>query len=263
MNDPYPPPYPSSQPPPIVRRKKGLGCFATGCLIVLIVVMLAGVGIGSLSYVIYHGGEAYLSEKRTPARIVEASDEQYQAVLNKLAPFGQAMNEGRAATLEITPDELNVLIARSPQAEPLRGQLFLAATGERITADVSSPLNADARQAFFNGRATLDGSYASNGFAVALRHLEPLGGQSDTLFSRFINSPTMLAAFSQQISRSLNDGVRKQSASDPILADILRKLRTIIVHDGKFVVTLDAPPGSGSPTPAVKPTPVAAGDDQM
>lgn len=264
MTDPYPP-Y-SSQPPPIIRKRKGLGCFATGCLIVVIILMLFGVFFGSLAYVIYHGGQSYISEAPSLAKTVTATDEQYQAVLAKLAPFGQALNEGRAATLEITPDDLNVLIARSPQFESLRGRLFLAAEGDQLIADTSFPVNDDdAHKMYFNGHATLDGSYASNGFVISLRHIEPLDkSQANTLFSRFLNSQSVLQAFSQQLSHGVNEDFRKQSERDPATADLSRRLRTIVVHDGKIEVAIGENPGGPAATPTATPTasPVAADDNQ-
>ncbi len=260
MNEPYPPPFPPQ--PPIVRRRKGLGCFATGCLIVVIILMFFGVLFGGTLWVVYHGGQAYISDQRSLARTLTPTDEEYQSVLAKLAPFGQAMNEGHAATLEITPDDLNVLIARSPQFEALRGQLFLAAADDGITAEVSTPLNDDAHAVYFSGRATLDASYASNGFAFFLRSIEPLDKpRGDTLFGRLLNSPAMRQALSQQISRGVNDDIRKQAAKDPATADLLRMLRTIVVQKGKFVITIGERPGA---VPSIPPaaTPVAMGANQ-
>ena len=262
MNDSTPPPLPS-QPASVVRTRKGFGCFSAGCLLVVIVLLLIGAGAGSLSWLFYRGGQAYVSEQSVAVRIADATDEQYRAVLAKLSPFGQAMNTGQAATLEITPDDLNVLIARSPQFESLRGRLFLAADNDRIIADVSSPLtDSETTRGYFNGRATLDASYSGNGFVVFIRHIEPIDrAKGNTPFTNFLNTPTLLNAFSQQMSNSLNDGFREQAAKDPATLDFLRGLRTIIVQNGKIIVTLNARPG-GIPAVSPPPTPVATDADQ-
>ena len=196
-------------------------------------------------------------------RVADATDEQYQAVLAKLAPFGQAMKEGQAATLEITPDDLNVLIARNPQFESFRGRLFLTADGDQILADVDTPLtDSDTNRAYFNARATLGASYTANGFVIFIHRLVPRESpQAKTLFTQFVNNENILGAFSQQMSASLNDGFHAQADEDPATADFLRSLRTIIVQDGKIIVTLNERSGSGAAdTPA--PTPVATKDNQ-
>ena len=263
MNESNPPPFPP-QPPPIVRRRKGLGCFSVGCLIVILVLGVAGVGFGSLLWVISQGGQAYVSEQQVLARTAPATDEQYQAVLAKLAPFGQAMNEGHAATLEITPDDLNVLIARSPQFDAWRGRLFLAAKGDQLVADVSTPLTDDqTRHLYFSGRATLDASYASDGFVVFLRHIEPLNhGKGNTRFDEFLNYDSMLQKLSQLCSQVLNDGFHQQATQDPATADLLRKLRTVIVQNGQIVITTKELPGTVAPNASPAATPVATDDNQ-
>ena len=263
MNESNSPPFPPQPSAAVVRTRKGLGCSSIGCLLVIVVLLLIGAGMGSVYWLFSHGGPAYVSEKVVPVRIAEASDEQYQAVLAKLAPFGQAMNEGHAATLEITPDDLNTLIARSPQFESWRGRVFLAAAHDRIIAEVSSPVTSDeTTRGYFNVRATLDASYSGNGFVVFIRRLEPINhSEADTPFTHFLNTGFWLNLFSQEMSAGLSEGFREQAAKDPASADFLRSLRTIVVQDGKIVVTLNERPG-GTPAVSPAPTPVATEADQ-
>ena len=72
MNESTPPPY-SPQPPPIVRRRKGMGCFSIGCLLAVLVLGVAGVGFGSLLWVITQGGQAYVSEQPVLAHTATAT----------------------------------------------------------------------------------------------------------------------------------------------------------------------------------------------
>ena len=248
-----PPAFPP-QPPPAVRTRRGPGCLSIGCLILVIVLVLLGAGFGGMYWLVSEGGRAFVSEQQAPVRIAEATDEQYQAVLAKLGPFSQAVTDGHAANLELTPDDLNVLIARSPQFESLRGRVFLTAKGDQIVADMSTPLGEDNnRHVYFSGRATLDASYASSGFVVFLRSVEPLDhARADTRFARMLNHPALLNAISQLMSAGLNDGIRQQAVNDTATAELLRTLHTIIVQDGKIVVTTNERPGV-TPTP----TPVA------
>ena len=256
MNEPS---SPSSvpNPPPVAVRRRGLGCVPTGCIIVVIILMLLGVGIGGMAWLISQGGQAFFSEQSQITRAAEATDEQYQAVLAKLAPFGQAMNGGHAATVEITPDDLNVLVSRSPQFDFFKHKLFLEAKDDHLGADVSLPVNPDSpKPVYFNGRVSLDASYASNGFALLLRRIDPLDpGKANTRFASFLNSRFMLEGFSRQLSQILNEGLRQQARKDPAAADLLRKLRTVVVDKGNLVITSAEVSGGATPGASTEPSP--------
>ena len=252
MNDSLPP----SLPPQLVRRPRGLGCFAKGCLTTIVVLMLFGVGVGTLAWFIYDSGQAYLSKQPVPTRIAEATDEQYQAVLAKIEPFGQAMNEGHAATVELTADDLNTLIARLPQLAPLRGQTFLDIVNGQLVADLSFPVTEGGPspgQYFINAHTTLDASFASGKFTFALRHARPLQGEAKNgLLPSMLRDPWFLQNYSEKINQDFNDFIHEQALKDPQIADILDKLRTVVLKDDKLIATsVERPP---SPTPAPTPT---------
>lgn len=263
MNESTPP-----SPPVVVVRRKGLGCAPTGCIVLVIVLMLLGVGVGAMLWLFSQGGQAFVQDKPAAIRAVDASDAQYQATLDKLAPFAQALKESRAATVELTLEEFNVLAARSPQFQFLRGKVYLeAAEKGHLGADLSTRIGYEGAQArYFNGRAVFDASYASNGFVLFLRQLAPLKEESNTPFQRFINRRSTLTALSQEVGRSVNDDLRRQARKDPFVADLLRKLRTVVFRDGKIVATTgDAEPSAPPPTPVSgenpTPSPVATTPD--
>ena len=231
---------------------------------VVVGLLLLGAGMGGIAWLMFQGGQAYISEQEPPVRIADPTDAQYQAVL---APFVQAMSDGQAATLTITPDDFNVLVARNPAFDALRGRLFLTADGDHLVAEMGISLaQDDTHPRFCTDRATLDASYASNGFVLFLRHLEPLDHtRANTRFTQLLNSESILTNFSQQMSASLNDAFNQQADKDPATADFLHRLRTVVVQDGKIVVTLDERPGipsTATPAESPSPTPVASGDDQ-
>ena len=266
MNESSPPPV----PPAAVARRKRLGCLPMGCLIVVVVLMLLGVGLGTSLWLFYQGGQAFMNDHPTPTRIAEATEEQYQGVLGKLAPFAQAMQEGHAATAELTPDDANVLIARAPQFASWRGRVFLEAKSGGLAADVSVPLGDEgSHPLYFSGHTTFDASYASNGFALFLHGLTPLGaGRADSRFARFLNYPGTLQVLNQKLGLAVNETLRDAARKDAATADLLRKLRTVIVQDGKIVVTVGENPAPATPiitpgeSPNPSPTPVATPADR-
>ena len=109
----------------------------------------------------------------------------------------------------------------------------------------------------------MDASYASNGFVVFLRHIEPLDrDKANTRFGEFLNYDPMLRAFSQQFSQMLNDGFHQQAAKDPATADLLRKLRTAVVQNGEIIITTKEVPGALPSNASPTATPVATDDNQ-
>ncbi len=248
-DDSLPPPLPV-QP---ARRPRGLGCFIKGCLLTITILMLCGVGLGTIGFFIVKSGQAYFSEQQVPTRISDATDEQYEAVLAKLQPFGQAMNEGHAASVELTADDLNTLIARQPLLRALRGQVYVDIVAGQLVADLCLPAtrNDAPSQYFINARATLDASFASDKFTFALRHAAPLNGEAkEGLLPSMLREPWFLQNYSELINRNANGFIHDEAARNPQIADILGKLRTMVITGDKLVVTSVERP---APSPTVNP----------
>lgn len=250
MNDDFPPPL---LPNPVARRPRGLSCFVKGCLLTITVLMLIGVGIGGVGVLLYNSAHAYYTEQPVPIRTFEATDDQYQAVLAKFQPFNEAASEGRAATVELDANDLNTLIARAPQLAALRGRTFVEIVNGQLVADLSFPLTEDAgpAQRFISARTTIDASFSGGRLTLALRHVSPLHGQSgDGLLPSMLRNPAFLQGYSDKINRDFNGFIRDQARTDPPTADILAKLRTVVVTGNKLVATSVERP---TPLPAVSP----------
>ncbi len=255
-DDSLPPPLPS-QP---VRRPRGLGCFVKGCLLTITILMLCGVGIGAVGLFLYKSAHAYYTEQPVPVRAFAATDEQYQAVLAKLQPFNEAMNEGRAATVELTADDLNTLIARQPQLAALRGRTFMDIVNGQLVVDLSFPLTDDnsPAQRYINARTTFDASFATGKLTLALRHVSPLQGEANEgLLPSMLRSPSFLQAYSDKLNRDLNGSLHDQARTDPQTGDILGKLRTMVITGDKLVATSVERP-SPLPSPTVSPVAIPA-----
>lgn len=236
MDDSSPPPLPTTPP----GRPRRLGCFVKGCLLTITVLMFIGVGIGAFGWFVVKSGQAYFTEQQVPTRVFDATDEQYQAVLAKLEPFNQAINEGHAATLELTADDFNTLIARLPQLASLRGQTFVNVVDGQLVADLSFPFNEGTGpgQYFVNARVTLDASFAGGKFTFALRHAAPLQGEArEGLLPTLLREPWFLQNYSEMINRDANGFARDQTRKDPGIANVLAKVRTAVIQGDKIVVT--------------------------
>ena len=215
--------------------------------------MLFGVAVGAFGWFFFKSGQAYVSEQPFAIRVAEPTDEQFQALLTRLQPFSQAMNEGRAATAEISAADLDTLIARVPQLAPLRGRVFVDIVQGQLVADLSLPGTDDQPAPYYiNARTTLDASYASGKFTFALRQAVPLRGEAkEGILPWMLGRPEFLQGYSQVINREFNQFARGQSRDDPFLADILAKLRTAVIQDDHIVLTsVERPEPSPVATPA-------------
>jgi len=132
-------------PPP----KKGLGCFARGCLIlvvfgiVLALACVAGLYWGrhqhsAVVHAIYWLGKTHsIAEAPSPVPEFSASDEQIQGVEERWQDFEQKSRAGQTATIELTADDLNSLIAANRTA---RWKAFVSIEGNRLRLQTSVPL---------------------------------------------------------------------------------------------------------------------------
>jgi len=154
-------------------RKKSLGCFARGCLVLLIfAIVLAIAGFAGLYWGLHRNSALFygsywlaktrsLAEAPTSVPIFSASDQQIQLVQERWQDFEQKTRAGQAAEIELTADDINALIATSEDA---RGKVFVSIDGNQLRLQVSVPIGA------FLGRP----GYYFNGDVI----IEPEGVQS-------------------------------------------------------------------------------------
>ena len=148
-------------PPP----RKGLGCFARGCLIlvvlsiVLAVACLAGLYWGFQRHSAIVHGIYWLTKTHSiaeaPAPVPEftVSEEQTQAVQERWRDFEQKIQAGQQAEIELTADDLNSLIAAHFDA---RWKAFVSIEDNRLRLQTSVPLGEFlGRSGYFNGDITI------------------------------------------------------------------------------------------------------------
>jgi hypothetical protein len=157
-------------PPP----RRGLGCFGRGCLIlivfaiVLVIACVAGMYWGFQRHsAILHGiywltKAQALAQKPVPIPEFTASDTQIQSVHERCQDFEQKARAGQPAEIELTPDDINTLIATNKDT---RGKIFVSIDGERLRCQTSVPLGE------LMGRS---GYYFNGDIAVELKNAESL-----------------------------------------------------------------------------------------
>jgi hypothetical protein len=150
-------------PPP----RKGLGCFARGCLILLVfgivlaIACFAGLYWGFQRHSAVIHGVFWLAKTHSiadaPAPVPEftASENQIQAVHQRLQEFEQKTRAGQPAEIELTADDINTLIATNGE---VRGKVFVSIEKNRLRLQASVPLGEFIGRSgyYFNGDITVE-----------------------------------------------------------------------------------------------------------
>jgi hypothetical protein len=148
-------------------RRKGLGCFARGCLILLVFAIVLAIACFAGMYwgfqrhsAIVHGiywlaKTHSLAEAPAPVPEFTASDDQIQAVRERWQDFEQRTRAGQPAEIELSPDDINSMIAAS---RDVRGKIFVSIDGNQLRLQASVPLGEflGRRGHYFNGDITVE-----------------------------------------------------------------------------------------------------------
>ena len=130
-------------------RRKGLGCFARGCLVLLVfaivlaIACFAGMYWGLHRHSALFYGSYWLAKTHsiadTPMTVPEfnASDQQIQSVRERWQDFEQKARAGQAVQIELSADDINCLIAKS---DDLRGKVFASVEGKQLRLQTSLPI---------------------------------------------------------------------------------------------------------------------------
>jgi hypothetical protein len=148
-------------------RRKGLGCFARGCLIlvvfaiVLAIACLAGMYWGlhrhsALFYGSYWMAKTHsIAEAPTTVPEFSALEQQAQNVRERWQDFAQKTRAGQPAEIELSADDINSLIASN---RDVRGKVFASIEGNHLRLQVSVPIGQFLGRPgyYFNGEVTIE-----------------------------------------------------------------------------------------------------------
>jgi len=143
-------------------RRKGLGCFARGCLILLVFAIVLAIACVAGMYWGFQRHSAIvrgiywlakthsIAEAPVPVPEFSASDNQIQSVRERWQDFEQRTRAGQPAEIELTADDINTLIITNPHA---RGKVFVSIDGDQLRLQMSVPFGelVGRRGYYFNG----------------------------------------------------------------------------------------------------------------
>ena len=158
-------------------RNKTLGCFAIGCLSIVIlgIVMIVGISYwtkNALNTLVNN----YTDEAPLVLPEVEISEEDLQSLVARVEAFRKALDENETdVRLELTPNELNALILHDSEMEKLKGKVYLDIQDRQLVGEVSLPLEEFdipfGAGRFFNGYGVFDVTHSERGLSVIVEEL--------------------------------------------------------------------------------------------
>ena len=210
-----------------------MGCFAKGCLTVLI--------LGCLLTAVIVGGSWYLYKKTfnnltspVPAdvRLETPTEAQVQAAESSLSRVKVAIAKNEETTVTFTGPELNALLARDPDLSFLRDRTRIDISNSIMTVALSAPLDAlpwpGLKSRWFNGTLRFSLAYASGTFRIDLKSAEANGHEFPHAFFSSFNS-----SFNESMNQSFQDELRKNENG----SEFWNHVKTISLEGDMLVMT--------------------------
>ncbi len=216
-----------TDPGPPKRRR---GCLFYGCLIA-IVCMLAILGALLLGvHTFKRMLNTYTDTTPMPLPTVQMSPAQIAQVQQRVDEFRDRLRAGlRTSPLALTADDLNALVASSPDLKAAKGKVYVSIEANRLRAQVSLPLE-DVGLPRFRGRYL-------NGIAnlgISLRDgILDVTAQNIVVHGKPLPAPYMNRIRRENLAAKVNENSRASVA--------LNQLEDIQVKDGKLVITPKEP----------------------
>ena len=212
-----------------------MGCFAKGCLTLLIIgfILVAGV-IGGTWYVCRKAADALTSSEAVDLRITPPDEAQARAAEKSVTRVKTAIATGQETTVAFSAADLNALLDRDPDFSHLRGRARIDIADSIMTVKMSAPLDevpwARLKSRWFNASASFGFAYAFGMFRVDLRSAEANGHYlPDEFLSNFVSS------FNRSFNDSFHDELRKNNTTE-----FWNHVKTMSLEGDKLIVTTQA-----------------------
>jgi hypothetical protein len=235
MDPNYPPTAYPNQP----VQKQGMGCFAKGCLTLIVLLMIMGVIVGIIGWRFYGQVREYISDKPATIQVQPGTNAQYAELQRKMQPFAAALQANKEATLSLTADEMNMLVARDQNFAHLKGKAFFAIEGNDLVADMSLPIDESKSQpSYFNARLITSVAIENGNIELFPKAIDPLGGKK---------APSWIASFvtNRDFMRGFNEKFNESFKRNPNAAAMMAKLRSVRIENGQFTITTSGTPVAG------------------
>ncbi len=224
-----------STPRPPQKKKSGCGCFGCGCLFGIILLLLLGALVGGLAYFGYNGMMKVTTTTAGDMPTFAPTDNGYAAVQQKLSDFQQNTQKHQPATIHLTSDDLNNLIAHNPDFTSKNIRVYVTLTGEQGRLQASLPTDSMV-QGLLPGRyldidTTLEVGFDQQTKSVVLNP-KALKFGANELTGKDSSNSSFTRAITPVFNQSFNQGLRK----NPDVAKFLDQTQSIEIKDSELVI---------------------------
>lgn len=164
--------------PPQEEPAKSRGCFFWGCITAVVLVVLAGVGVGIATHSMLKYARSFTSEEPAKILVYQPAEGEYEAVKAKIKDFVDAVEGGTSGVeLVLTGDDINAMIASDEDLAEVKGKAYVKIEGDKIAVDVSIPLDGipGFSGRYLNGSAAIKAFMESGLLFVGLDRIEVNG----------------------------------------------------------------------------------------
>lgn len=211
------------------QQNSGMGCFAKGCLTLVIVgVLLAAIVVGGGYYYVGKLVDTVTSDKPVAIKVDQPTDAQFQAASTKLNNIVNAWNIGHEATVELSAVDLNALVARHPNFARLKGKVYFSIVNSDLGIEASTPLDfipfSKVKGRYFNGRIVTFFEWFNGQMTVRPKLVEANGNSVPT----------------QVLDQIDQNQINTELKKDKDASAALNRLKSIRVTANSLVITTKA-----------------------
>ncbi|MCX6907290.1 MAG: hypothetical protein NTY01_04525 [Verrucomicrobia bacterium] len=224
-------PQDTSATPAAAPKKHG--CFFYGCLTSIVIAVLLVIGVCVAGYYglskFANLALAYTDTEPMTLPAVQVDPAVYAALQKRVQEFKTVVDAGKPATLALTADELNMLVAGDKNAAQWKGRVWFEIKGNDIKGQLSMPLDfvssvpglGKFKGRYLNGAASVQATMALGVLVVRLQSLEVKGKPLPD---------ELMAALSRE-------NLAKDATRNRETAAFLARLADLTVQDGKLILT--------------------------
>jgi hypothetical protein len=212
-----------------------MGCFAKGCLTVLIVGFLCVALVGVGGWLFYKKTFSNLtSTSPVDVQIEKPTPAQLQTAQTSATSLDEAISRNQDTTVEFTGPELNYLLQRKSDLDFLRGRTRIDIADSTMTVAMSAPLDSlpwpGLKGRYFNGTIRFSMTYASGTFQLEIISAEANGNQFPSAF---------LSSFNSSFNESMNDAFQKELQKNRD-SEFWNHVKSIVLQGDKLIITTKA-----------------------
>jgi len=234
---PPPPSVPPIQPAPYYPPpRSGMGCFAKGCLTVLVLGFFFLAVIGGGCWYFYKKTFTNLtSTGPADVRAETPTPDQKKSAEVSRTRLDEAIARNQETSVEFTGPELNHLLAQNSDLDFLRGRSRIDIADSTMTVALSAPLDRfpwpGLKGRWFNGTVRFSMTYGSGTFQLEIISAEANGNQFPTAF---------LSAFNSGFNESMNKAFQEEIARNEHGNEFWSHVKSISLRGDKLVITTKA-----------------------